>query len=311
MFKFWSTTHPESIKELHPNLGLRNWDGLSSEEKYKIWRYIEKFFTRKESAFRIFFAIYSLNEKHKYHSYAKHFLQNSTFDNATLDFEYIFKNESQNVFFELLSCFSKSVLAERSDKAIPRELKEDDAEYKKRLTDWKYEDFDKFAERLNDVFEHFGINVVLTRQGFIPKQDDRITKEIYIPILQVLSKEEWGPVNRDLHDAFKEYQAKTEHGYSNCITHTVSALQAFLQILVNGKIGGSDGISNLIKYAQEKGLIPTDKFSSEIFKNIETILMRERGKSGDAHPKKEYANEKNSRLVLNLVMVFLQHCIQK
>ena len=33
--------------------------------------------------------------------------------------------------------------------------------------------------------------------------------------------------------------------------------------------------------------------------------------SGIAHPKKEYANERNARTILNLSMIFFQHCIQK
>ncbi len=58
-------------------------------------------------------------------------------------------------------------------------------------------------------------------------------------------------------------------------------------------------------------MIPDDKFTEQIFKNIESILMFEKQATADAHPKKEYATEKNSRLVMNLVMIFLQHCIQK
>ena len=38
--------------------------------------------------------------------------------------------------------------------------------------------------------------------------------------------------------------------------------------------------------------------------------MSERQLKGTPHPSKEYATEKNARLLLNLVMVFLQHCIQ-
>jgi len=84
---------------------------------------------------------------------------------------------------------------------------------------------------------------------------------------------------------------------------------SLLQISVNGEIGKGD-ISQLIPKAQKEGLIPNDSFTKKIFENIESILMRERQKTSNAHPKKEYANEKNARLILNLVMIFLQHCIQ-
>jgi hypothetical protein len=228
-----------------------------------------------------------------------------------MDFEHIFRNESQNVLLELFSCFCRAILAERSDKAPYRSSNETDEEYRDRVNEYRHADFDKFSERINDVFEHYSVNVLLTRQGFIPRQDEKITREIYVPVLQFLSTENWAPVNRDLRDAFKAYQEKTSQGYSNSITHAVAALQAFLQIIVDGKSGSSEGIASLVKKAQEKNAIPADKFSSDIFKNLDAVLMRERGKTGDAHPKQEYANEKNARLVLNLVMVFIQHCIQK
>lgn len=77
---------------------------------------------------------------------------------------------------------------------------------------------------------------------------------------------------------------------------------------MNGKIGSGE-ISKLIPQAQAKNLIPPDVFTKEIFKTIESVLMRERQETGDPHPKKAYATDKNARMVLNLVMVFFQHCI--
>lgn len=309
IFKFWSATQSEALKELHPTLGHRSWNELSTQEKDNVWHYLKNYFS--DENLRTFFAIYCLNENHKYRSYGKHFLHDQTEQSARMDFEHIFRNESQNVLLELFSCFCRAILVERADKPLYKSSNETEEEFKNRLNEYRHEDFDKFAERLNDVFEHYGVNVLLTRQGFIPRQDDKITKEIYIPVLQFLSAESWMSVNRDLRDAFKAYQEKTDQGYSNSITHAVAALQAFLQITVDGKSGSSEGVASLVKKAQEKGAIPSDKFSSEIFKNLDAVLMRERGKTGDAHPKQEYANEKNARLVLNLIMVFIQHCIQK
>jgi hypothetical protein len=111
-----------------------------------------------------------------------------------------------------------------------------------------------------------------------------------------------------LANAFSEYQKKTPLGYSNSVTNTVTSIQAFLQILCSGKTGTGD-ISKLIVQAQTKGLIPNDAFTKIIFKNLEAILMQERQDKGIAHPPKEYATEKNARLVINLAMVFFQHCI--
>jgi len=63
--------------------------------------------------------------------------------------------------------------------------------------------------------------------------------------------------------------------------------------------------------AQKKKLIPENSFTQKIFDNLESIFARQRQETSIAHPKKQYANEKNARLILNLAMVFLQHCIQK
>lgn len=94
------------------------------------------------------------------------------------------------------------------------------------------------------------------------------------------------------------------------MTKTISATEAFLQILVEGKTGGTK-LSPLISEAQKKNLIPNDIFTQAIFKNIDSIFARERKSTGDGHPKDEYATEKNARTILNLAMVFIQHCIQK
>ena len=110
MFKFWSTTQPEAMTELHPDLGLRDWDTLSTDEKDKVWHYLKNFFIGGDENLRTFFAIYCLNENHKYRSYGKHFLQDQSPDSARMDFEHIFRNESQHVLFELLSCFCRAIL---------------------------------------------------------------------------------------------------------------------------------------------------------------------------------------------------------
>lgn len=336
MFKLWSETKKEARNELSPDFNFRGWGELPDEDKYKIWKYVEWYFFEKDECYQAFdygkrrcnykfFGDYDepnnkltrvvdsvrfLNSRNKARSYARNFLEDSTFNSACKDFYEIFSTQSENVVFELLSLYSKCIILERSEEEPNRNEEENDNEFKKRTFEWRWEVFDGFAENLNEVFLQFGIKYCLTRSGFMPRQDVKIMKEIYEPVLSYLSDKKWEKVNEILSDSFADYRKNIPQGYSNCVTHTVSALQAFLQILVNGKIGSSDGINNFIKQAQEKELIPTDKFSSEIFKNIESILMRERGKTGDAHPKQEYANEKNARLVLNLIMVFIQHCIQ-
>ena len=211
---------------------------------------------------------------------------------------------------ELLSAYSKILFLEsKSDVYVSKKEKETEESFKKRKIDAEYKMFDNFASRINDVFEQFGINYHITRSGFVPRQDKKITKEIYEPVLGFLSDPHWKAVNKDLQDAFSQFQKKSPKAYSSSITHTVSALQAFLQILVHGKTGKGD-IKELIPKAQAQQKIPNDLFSTKIFKDINSVLMSERQTKGDPHPKKEYATQKHALLVLNLTMIFLQHCIQ-
>jgi hypothetical protein len=346
-FKLWSELNPKAKEELKPDFGFRNWDSLSKDEKYKIWKYLEfyffgkdprrnynnlyanfegyyyKFFGDDEDYYYKFFrddeeakrkrivnSVMILNDKFKARSYAKNFLENSSFNSACRDFYEIFIHQSESVVIELLSLYCKVLISEREEETIDKIQGEDEEKYQQRLENWRWEDFDKFAQNLNDVFTDFGINLYLTRQGFMPRQEEKIVKEIYEPVLSFLSHPKWKEVSKILSDSFDEYRKNTPQGYSNCVTNTVSSIQAFLQIIVNGETGKGE-IAELIKNGQKRNLIPNDFFTQVIFKNIESILARQRKETGIAHPKKEYATEKNSRLVLNLAMIFFQHCIQK
>ncbi len=336
MFKPWSQLNPKAKKELKPDFGFRNWNSLNKDEKYKIWKYLEFYFfdrqkrTRyvrggdKEAYYefyekensdekerrqqRISISIKALNRIYKAKSYARNFLENGTLNSACCDFYEIFVTQNEYVVMELFSLYSEVLIMERADETINRKENEKEQEYQKRLQNWKWKDFDKFCADLNEVFADFGINLYLTRQGFMPRQEEKIVKEIYEPVLSYLSHPRWKEVSGLFSDSFKEYRKNTPQGYSNCVTNTVSGIQAFLQIVVNEKTGKGE-ISKLIPEAQKKNLIPSDFFTQKIFANIESILARQRQETGIAHPKKEYASEKNARIILNLAMIFFQHCI--
>lgn len=338
-FKLWSELNPKAKEELKPDFGFRNWDALSDDEKYKIWKYLEFYFFDKDlrenynhryansggyyyeffgndeedekvKRERIIYSMVVLNNKFKARSYAKNFLEDRSLNSACRDFYEIFMHQNENVVIELLSLYCKVLISERKKEKIYKIQNEDEKEYQQRLENWRWEDFDKFAQSLNEVFTDFGINLYLTRQGFMPRQEEKITEEIYEPVLSFLSHPKWKEVSKILSDSFDEYRKNTPQGYSNCVTNTVSAVQAFLQIIVNGKTGKRE-IAELIKDGQRKNLIPNDFFTQKIFNNIESIFARQRQETGIAHPKKEYATEKNARTILNLAMIFFQHCIQK
>lgn len=337
-FKLWSETSIEAKKELKPDMGFRSWDSLTEEEKYKIWNHLEiHFFNPKvkydhqgnlttysgenseyysfeepyqeDKRNRISYTIVYIHDVCRVNNYAKNFLINRTYHNACKDFRTIFMNESENVVFELLSVYTKKLIEEFEDKYYRYKSQEENNEdFEKERKEWKDKNFANFADELNIVFADFGLKVHMTKTGFIPRQDDKILTDIFEPALKCLADDKWKEVNNILSDAFAEYRKNTKNGYSTCVTHTVSAVQAFLQILVKGKTGSGD-ISKLIIQAQNDNLIPQDMFTKEVFNTIEKVLMRERQETGDPHPKKSYATEKNAKMVLNLAMVFIQHSL--
>lgn len=324
MFKLWSETNPEAKKLLSPDLGMREWDDLTCDEKNNIWCYLRvHFFNTNGNKFygehpvdkyrrhSVEGSILLLNEESKTNSFAKHYLGNPSLDTACHDFFLIFMNNKRDVVMELLSFYARTLFNVTKDKEyVYKKEGETEEQFTRRKTDSQYIFFDDFAERLNEVFLQFGIKWFLTRDGFVPRQEQRILEEVYVPVIGLLSHPKWEVVNKILTDAFSEYRKNTPLGYSSCVAQAVSAAQAFLQILVYGKIGKGDTVKVLAE-AQRRGLVPDDQFSKRIFGDLESVFAKERQETSRVHPAEEYANEKKARLVLNLVMVFFQHCIQK
>ncbi|MFA6132180.1 MAG: hypothetical protein WC702_03955 [Patescibacteria group bacterium] len=296
-FDKWSHSNSTAREVLRPNLGIRSWDEIDRNQKKNIWLcFINKGWFGVDKG--IHQTIYQFNEDNKARSFCNNLQQHGgphlrdeggwqsietcCPDAAQRDFDHIFHEETQDVFYELISYYI-GVLREE------------------RIID--------FIDLFNDISNQFGLNVLLNKEGFILRQDEKITKEIFEPVLNCLGHKKWEPVSRDFRNATSAYLKNTEEGYSSSITLACAALQGFMQIIVNGEIGKGD-LGILIKEAQRKELIPNNSFTVKIFKDIESILMQERQTKGDPHPKKEYANEKTARLVLNLVMIFMQHCLQ-
>ncbi|MDO8487675.1 MAG: hypothetical protein Q7S45_05255 [Candidatus Curtissbacteria bacterium] len=322
-FKLWSQTSTDDLPSLRPKLEFKNIDSFSPTEKETMWEYLERLFFlsgqisyydkyNKEFDNLIVATIEILNHEYKYFSYGKLYLSVSSLESAQEDFRNIFFNEKQSVILEMFSFYIRAFLINVRSFVRANFYKksdESDDEYEERINLEAYKKFDDFANNLNDVFDQFSTNFILTRMGFVPRQEDKIIKQIYEPVLALLSDKKWKDVNRELKDAFNSYQQATDQGYSDCLTHAITAIEAFLQIMLYGKTGKGT-LSVLIKDATSKSVIPNDVFSNNIFSNLEKILSVSRKKSGNAHPKEDYATEKNARLILNLAMVFIQHSLQ-
>lgn len=328
----WSQTDKNARDVLSP-LESTEWNDLTEAQKKNIWKYIEhylfdpqlhssdrysfsgidcnyKFYGNSDSvrtrqAENLAATIDLLNSRHKRNSYANNFLASPTYDNACKDFFRIFIASPKDVVFELLTIFA-DILVKRPVKETWKKQDEISEDYKSRkdMERWKY--FDDFSDELNEVLQQFGINYQLTRNGLIPADEPEVINKIYKPVLKKLASKKWEPVNRDLADSFKSLVS--EKGGSNALTHALSALQAFLQILDSGKTGKGDTVQ-LIKKLMQAKKIPDDDFTKMIVTNMNSYWAKERMDKGDPHPKNQYATKQQAKLVVSTVMVFMDHVL--
>lgn len=303
-FKKWTEQDPHTFTTMTPDLGIRNWDDVDGEQKKQIWQHLKNkgWFAADEvlsasihkynEAYRTLNVCTKVTEhggRHYDNQYRSGIREarNCCFAPAVEDFHFIFHNLGQGVVYELMSFYINEL-------EITHVYGYNDAEK-------------RFANIFNELSNQYGLNIIVGEDSLVIKQDIKIVEDIYKPTLSYLGNKKWLPVSRDFGEANKAYLSGTPEDYSRCITLTISALQAFLQILVRGATGKGD-IPDLIKEGQKAGIIPSDIFSTKILSDINSTLMKERQEKGDAHSKKEYADEKSARLTLNITMIFIQHC---
>jgi hypothetical protein len=323
MFKFWSEIKKEAQDELRPDFGFRCWDELKIDDKKKIWLYLWKkwffnlgennvdtFYSCKEckteqdrdktkKLIRIMKVLTTLNEKYKTRTYARSFLDNGSA--ALKDFYSIYLKNSENVVFELLSLYAKELIIERKN-GLQKKKYESNKKFEKRNNEYKWEEFDNFSKDLNDLFDHFGIYVFLTRQGFIPKQEGKIIEDIYQPILKSLSSSEYKDIDQILKKAFKNFRDKD---FDKVIQNSINLMHAYLQIKLSGKIGKGN-FKTLLKKAKKEKIIPYDGLVISLYDNIESFLAKERKEKTDVHPSDMKPSSEDALFVLNLTMVVLQ-----
>lgn len=281
-YKFWSKNSKIIDTKLTPDLGLRSWNDLDIHERGRIWKHLKFHFDESDSApYLVYRTVFKLNELHKYHAYGRNLLERGDVKDAQLDFyQLITGSESdENVALQLISIFGWFILEEN----IP--------------------DFVKFADHLNDVFKQFGLNVLLTKEGFMPRQELYITEKIYEPVIELLSSSDWEKTNTELRMAFNGFKKSTPEGYSECVTHSISTLESFLQQIT----AQNATFDPLIKDAIKRKLIPNDEFSKYMSDNLASVLARARMDFGNAHPKKTYPTAEQSLMVMNLVISLMQY----
>lgn len=299
MFKLWSESHPESKKRINPDLGIRSWDELSRQEKDAVMEYFQAKGWMKANDRSISAAVRHLMEEYKKEVYCPAALATDRARNRD-DFRgpdlyhYDFQESARRDFIEVWHR-GKDVVYDMLS-AYAQDLSQRDSN-----------NFKKFCACFNDIFRQFCLDVLITEDGLMPFQAEEITEEVYVPVFKLLNDAKWKPVNDELSGAFENFR---KGSYETCITKLNNVVQAFLQILVHGKVGKGD-ISKLIPEAQKQGLIPTSPFTAKFVDVIEGHLGRERAQKSDSHPKQEEASAADAKFLMNLVMVVLQYWLQR
>ena len=319
-FKLYGESDPEVAARIQPQLPLRRWDDLTTKEKRIAFQELRRIGWLDEYSTEALWSVAHLNHVYlrvlpgkRLHNVLpkrrSHRSLGSDFDKLKagfLDFQDIFVGgEPGELVLCMLSVFASAHI-DRMD--LKRAKETENIEKRIQLIEEAFVKYDRLANLLNRIFEQFSINVVATRNGFVPRQDDEISRGIYKPTLKVLSDPKWESVSGHLGDMFQDYHARN---YPEVITKAHSVVQRFLQILVGeeGKSGKGE-LGRLFEKAKNEGVISDNRFTKPIVKAIQSFIVSERATNSTAKPAVQMADSSDALLVMNVLMVFLQHCLQ-
>jgi HEPN domain-containing protein len=307
---------------LQPALPFREWNELSSEEKQTAFQELKNSLWVEDYSVEILETISYLNHNFLRQSPGKnlHAIQPSRdyrggggndFERmhaAVIDFKHIFlSEESDGMVYRMLTKFAEAYI----DSYYYQMAKETKVkEEKEKYLEVAFEKFDPLANCLNHIFEQFAVNQILTRSGLIPRQDKKIVDGIYIPTLKILADPKWISVNAIIAQMFDDYREKD---YPEVITKAHSAVQKFLQILVDNGDGknGKGELGKLFTQAKQSGLIPVNRFTEQIINVFQAYISSERATNSTAKPALSVATSADALLMMNVVMTLLQFCLQK
>lgn len=307
---------------IQPSIALRDWSSVSVEEKRNALQqlYVWKVFDHKTlGATRV--AVRWLNSQYlqvcpgkHLHKVVAHVTQYGDFENSreldqatSQDFAEIFvKSNSSDIVMELLSAIAHELIDQHSYGLARKYSNEPE---RTKWVESAFKEFDQFARYLNHIFAQLAVNQLLTRNGLVPRQDDRITTDVYVPTLRILADPKWQPVSEDLAKMFADYR---DGDYAEVITKGHSALQRFLQILVSDEgASGKGELSRLFAEAKREGLIPVSRFTEPIINAVQGYFSSERATKSTAKPAVSEATPTDAMLFMNVLMVFIQFCLQK
>jgi hypothetical protein len=310
-----------SVEEsIQPKLALRTWTAVSPDDRKIALQHIANKKWLDEGSTEVLRTIEYLNSaflrlcpgkhlhaiKPKQDSYGKNTNDETRRRAALKDFETIFVLESDALVLRMLSTLASNYIVDWKLEAAKGEADEDK---RKNFVEDAFKRFDRFARLLNQIFEQFAVNQLITRNGIVPRQDDRIATQVYEPTLRALSDPKWTAVSDDLARMFEDYR---DRNYPEVITKAHVAVQRFLQIIAGeeGKSGKGE-VGKLFQEAKTKGLIPVNRFTEPLVTVIQGYIVSERATNSTAKPTMKDATASDALLMMNVVLVFIQYCLQR
>lgn len=316
-FSLYGEGIPAFDNSIQPALDLRSWSAVPKEERVTALSELSnKGWTKRER--EILNTIEYLNhtylrlcpgkDLHKTpKAYARHGRPSSETERwaaAKKDFCRIFLEEDEPLVLRMLSKFGQLLI---NTYALERAKDTNDSGERTKYVDVAFDNFDRFANCVNHVFEQFAVNQLMTRNGFMPRQDETIEQKLYKPTLKALSDPKWVSVNERLSLMFEDFR---EGKFPETITKAHSAVHGFLQILVGEPGSNAKGeFGKLMRDGKSAGLIPTSRFTEPFLSNIQSFIASERATNSTAKPSLGLASSSDALLMMNMTLLFLQHCL--
>ena len=306
--KLYSETSPEAKKWLEKDLGLKTWQHFKQEHKESIYNSLKHHFFMSRLPQDLYSILERFQQKYPQHIKISNIAQDRMKHKAPKKLPRIARMVPKDFVAEHIAFPNDQCCFEATLADIKNIFIDGNTYIVLEFLSFYFQETghsEKDIKTVNDLLSKFGIKEVLTKDGFMPKQEDVVLENLTSPVLTKLGEEKYKEVNNHLRDALKNYRQSTPQSYSTAITQLVTSLEAFLQITVGSK---KSTIAKLIREGIQNGKLPKDPFSQEIMQNIQSTVMQQRQKKGDPHPKEEYANEADVRFILNLVFVFMLRC---
>ena len=309
-FSLYGETDPKIRERIQMTLPWRSWDALTREEKEIALRELGNNNILSDDNLLETIRFLNKNSLRKLYGKNLHRCTNDLYhfeyvSAAMKDFSIIFLTENSDVVLFMLSVFAKQLIDQNY---VCKAAESNNDKDRKQCIEWAFTEFCKLQNCLNHIFDQFCVNQMLTRNGFIPRQDKKILDNIYTPTIKCLSDPKWSLVNSDLENMFQDYR---NGYYQETITKAHSVVHRFLQIHLNkGNKNPKGELGKLFQEFKRDSAISNNVFVIKIIDAVQSLVSSERATKSTAKPASKNVTSSDALLVMNAVMIFLQYCLK-